>query len=467
MFTEKVFELCSCTSFCFTNGICYRTAEHDIRMLHYLHIILMCLAAIAVCWGLALLWQSDVTQAQCNGYVWLVFLPASFLVHLNNIKAYRLSTFLRAGDRRPKPFSHGRVMKLTMYFLVLTVIILLIAILSDPPTRTRVQVDRYRAKLDYYYCKTGQTTPILLYLLTAGHILCSVFSVVSVRNGMEAFRDGMIIKEAFVILYACLLVALVLQNLGLSAPNAYMLRSVVMSMGVTLFSMRLLLSRCFRHWVSERTLARLIVIHTNYIKPIVSDYSASATSVAAASSHISRSDADGPLYSMETPQDNSLEEMTAVLSDPVRGKILQSVAKKALVLENVEFLMAVLKFKQEAEAALVRHSGRASDDIQKSAKELFKTYIVAGSDNEVNISSKTRASVEAVLAKWMSEMPILTKDSAKNCLQSDSLKRCDIFEPAFKEIRVMLYQNLWNKFRSLEAEQLASGGDTSCVLEDV
>jgi len=75
-------------------------------MLHHLHICVMCMAAACVCWGLALAWQADKTQEQCNVYPWLVYLPGSFLVHLTNIKAYRLSIFLRS-DGRPKPFSHG------------------------------------------------------------------------------------------------------------------------------------------------------------------------------------------------------------------------------------------------------------------------------------------------------------------------------------------------------------------------
>jgi hypothetical protein len=29
----------------------------DIRMLHHGHVVAMCMAGIAVCWGLALLWQ--------------------------------------------------------------------------------------------------------------------------------------------------------------------------------------------------------------------------------------------------------------------------------------------------------------------------------------------------------------------------------------------------------------------------
>ena len=91
-------------------------------MYHYLHVVYMCLSASAVCWGTTLLWQSDVIEAQCKGYLWLVYIPASFMVQLVNMKAYRLSTFLTYEDRRPKPFSHGKVMRLTLYGLIITVI---------------------------------------------------------------------------------------------------------------------------------------------------------------------------------------------------------------------------------------------------------------------------------------------------------------------------------------------------------
>jgi len=210
-------------------------------MLHYLHIVSMCVAAAAVCWGLALLWQADVKQVQCRAYLWVVFLPVSYLVQLNNIKAYRLMTFLTYQDKRPKPFSHGRVLKLTMLLVLVTVIVLLTCSVADPPTRHRVVTDIHRPKLDYYYCKTNRVTPSLLYLLVIGHLVFSIYCVVAVRNGMDAFKDGMIIKESFIALYACLLVSFVLSNLSLSAANSYMLRSIVLSVGVTLFCFRMLI----------------------------------------------------------------------------------------------------------------------------------------------------------------------------------------------------------------------------------
>ena len=179
------------------------STEPDVRMYHHEHIVYMCLAAAAVCWGSTLLWQSDVIEAQCRGYLWLVYLPASFLVQLVNMKAYRLSTFLAQTLRRPKPFPHRKVMRLTLKFLLVTVILLLIAALLDPPRRHRVSPDPIRAKLDYYFCRSNLgLTDAIIYILVIGHPVVSLVCVISVRNGLDAFRDGTIMKEAFVLLYS-------------------------------------------------------------------------------------------------------------------------------------------------------------------------------------------------------------------------------------------------------------------------
>ena len=72
------------------------------------------------------------------------------------------------------------------------------------------------------------------------------------------------------------------------------------------------------------------------------------------------------------------------------------------------------------------------------------------------------------LQKWLPELPMLTNDVAKDCLQLDVIKRNDIFEQAFKEIRIMLYQNLWHKFRSQETENLAgSVGENIYSASDI
>ena len=130
-------------------------------MLHHLHICVMCMAAACVCWGLALAWQADKTQEQCNVYPWLVYLPGSFLVHLTNIKAYRLSIFLRS-DGRLKSFSHWKVFRIALLWLCVTAIVLLIAVLVDSPLRTVHVVDPYRPSLNSYQCETKGATPALL-----------------------------------------------------------------------------------------------------------------------------------------------------------------------------------------------------------------------------------------------------------------------------------------------------------------
>ena len=449
------------------NVVVVVVTESDIRMIHYVHVILMCLAAAAVCWGLALMWQADVIQQQCDGYLWLVYLPASFLVHLNNIKAYRLSTFMKAGDARPKPFSHGKVLRLTFYCTLISMFFLVIASIVDPPTRSRVQVDQYRAKLDYYYCKTGIVTPSLMYILVVGHIIASLCCIITVRNGMDAFKDGMIIKESFMLLYVCLLVAFVLQNLGLSPANAYMLRSVILSMAVTFFLVRLMIGRCLRHWIPERVLLVSQYVHAKYISPLISDYAHNSNANASSVSAVLE-DADGPLYALEQPQDNNLDEMMKVFTNPARGKLFYSIAKKALVSENVDFITAVLQYRKEAELRLVTQSSLVSDDMQKDATKLYKKFIVAGSDSEVNISSKTRSFTESALSKWILNQPLTTVEQAQLSLHNDSLKRYDVFEPAMKEISIMLYQNLWNKFRSCETENFAAGNNGSeYSLEDM
>ena len=431
-------------------------------MLHHLHICVMCLAAICVCWGLALAWQADKTQKQCNIYPWLVYLPGSFLVHLTNIKAYRLSVFLRS-DGRPKPFSHGKVFRIALLWLCVTAIVLMIAVLVDPPLRTVRVVDPFRPSLNYYQCETKGATPALVALLVVGHVLVSLYYVISVRNGLEAFKDGMIIKEAFVLLYAFVLVAFILNQLGLTPSNQYIYRTAVLSVGVTVFCVRLLIGRCVNHWLPEVVLERLLHYHNVYVKPIVA--AESAPNYVAAGSHQNGSvvgmnfdeDEESPLYAKESVTENSLDEMTNVIADNYRGKLFRMVAKKALCLENVDFVEAVVKYKQESEQALIKCSGEASNRIRDSAKQVHRMYVDSNAESEVNLSSKTRAIVQQILSDWEDNVPLLSEEKARGVIQEDVKKRSAVFDRADKEIKVMLYQNLWNKFRIEETQSLAAG----------
>jgi len=70
----------------------------------------------------------------------------------------------------------------------LTAVILAIITGVDPPQSTRVVLDPYRAKLDYYVCTSGNTTKGLFYLLVIGHVVASIVCIMPVRNGFEAFQ---------------------------------------------------------------------------------------------------------------------------------------------------------------------------------------------------------------------------------------------------------------------------------------
>ena len=125
--------------------------------------------------------------------MWAVCIPASFAIHIVNFKAYRLYTFLvaansEAGKKRKKTIGQDAVIIRATLLTILTAVILAIITGVDPPQSTRVVLDPYRAKLDYYVCTSGNTTKGLFYLLVIGHIVASIICIMPVRNGFEAFQ---------------------------------------------------------------------------------------------------------------------------------------------------------------------------------------------------------------------------------------------------------------------------------------
>ena len=130
---------------------------------------------------------------QCTSYLWAVCIPASFAIHLVNLKAYRLYTFLvasdnQAGKKKKKTIGQGAVIIRTLLLTFVTAVILAIMTGVDPPQPTRVVLDPYRAKFDYYVCTSGNTTKGLFYVLVIGHVVASIVCIMPVRNGFEAFQ---------------------------------------------------------------------------------------------------------------------------------------------------------------------------------------------------------------------------------------------------------------------------------------
>jgi hypothetical protein len=152
----------------------------------------------------------------------------------------------------------------------------------------------------------------------------------------------MVMKEAFVILWACIAIAFIMQILGMTNNTTYILRSAFTGIGFTMFCLRILISRCYRHWVPkavERAVDSVLdAIQNLFPKP--DERRKSSVSV------VDLADLDGPAFAEEIPQDESLEEMQMCLADPPRAESFRKFADKALVVENVDFLLSVLKYKQ-------------------------------------------------------------------------------------------------------------------------
>jgi len=181
------------------------------------------------------------------------------------------------------------------------------------------------------------------------------------------------------------------------------------------------------------------------------------------SSHHSKSshlfDPEGPLYVVEAPQESNLDDMISAMNDPSRYALFRKLAQRGLIIENVDFLMDVLDLQRMAEEEILAKSVEASNSMLGRAKALYKKYIVTGAESEVNVSSATRANVEKVLRDWPLNKPIIGKEQATTALEIDQDKRGRLFEPAYKEILIMLYQNIWQKFRTHEAEAMAGNSE--------
>ena len=300
--------------------------------------------------------SDDMNQTQCTSYLWSVCIPASFAIHLVNLKAYRLYTFLAASDNQPgkkrKTIGQDAVIIRTILLTVFTAVILAIITGVDPPQSTRVIMDPYRAKLDYYVCTSGNTSKGLFYLLVIGHIVASIVCIMPVRNGFEAFQglfsypsilidtlinqpfntlgclflslarpffsDGTVMKESFILLYMLLLIAFVMHQLGVTHPTVYLLRSALLCIGITLFCLRFLINRCVRHWISPESQEKITIVLT-HIKKNIPGLASSAfqhtsnTGSDVVGSLMLKEDDDSPLFKVTGVKDDNLVEMDKVV----------------------------------------------------------------------------------------------------------------------------------------------------------
>ena len=165
------------------------------------------------------------------------------------------------------------------------------------------------------------------------HVLITIQTVAAVRNGMEAFQDGMIIKEAFVLFYLCVMVALVLANLNLEYRMNYLLRVAFLSVGSTLFCLRLMLSRVVKYWLPEALLDQIKKGH-RFLKDTFSTPDSSLNFDSSVLTSMNECDDGDAMCKPATATSDDIALMLDAIMDPDRGKMFKDVAEKALVSNN-------------------------------------------------------------------------------------------------------------------------------------
>jgi hypothetical protein len=163
---------------------------------------------------------------------------------------------------------------------------------------------------------------------------------------------------------------------------------------------------------------------------------------------------DSPIYQQKSVQIGDINELIVAIEDPSRLKILRNLAVKNHLVENVDFICGVLKFKEEAEQLIMNSSGAASDEMKTQAMAMWYQYLQINSPDEVNVSSTARELLKAQLDRWAPNVKVISQMVARSSLETDSEHRITLFDVAYREILTMLYQNLWAKFRVEEAKAL-------------
>ena len=169
----------------------------------------------------------------------------------------------------------------------------------------------------------------------------TIQTVAAVRNGMEAFQDGMIIKEAFVLFYLCVIVALVLANLNLEYRMNYLLRVAFLSVGSTLFCLRLMVSRVVKYWLPEPLLDQIQKGH-RFLKATFSTPDSSLNFDSSVLTSMGEGEDGDVVYKAACATSDDIALMLDAIMDPDRGKMFKDVAEKALVINALDLLYTSL-----------------------------------------------------------------------------------------------------------------------------
>ena len=91
-------------------------------------------------------------------------------------------------------------------------------------------------------------------------------------------------------------------------------------------------------------------------------------------------------------------------------------------------------------------SKQINNNMKKDAYECYKKFIETNSEFEVNISSSVRTRIMNQLETWIDNHEFFPIETIQSILNDDRYHHINIFEKAYNEISIMLYQNIWNKY---------------------
>lgn len=450
IFANLIAVICTITLLILIITIIIHRDESDIRMLNYSHMVAICISSIIAIWSIVYIWQADMNINQCKAYLWCVHLPISFIIQMMNMKAYRLSVYLYQENKyRFKKLNHNRMLLLTLMWICVTLLFISISTILDPPTLNTIKIDTLRPIYDLHYCNNGILTNFLLYTLVGAHLLFSVICIINIRNGADDFYDGVVMKEAFAILWVFITVAYIMQSLSLSISLLYFIRVSFLSIGLTMFCVRILISRCYRHVVPK--IVELIIIKLcNKLGKIIpmldNTYNLEWSTIIADFEQ----ESDSPIFnnSLKISQE-SLDDMYKVLNDRIRSKKFIIFCEQALYLKHVDFILSIMRYTEYSNDYLVNASIQVNNKIRNDAIDYYTLYIKEGSIRELKLEDNTRIYISEHLEQWEKDIPIINFHDADRALD---YKHMNIFKNAFDEISIILYQNVWNKFRNYEIE---------------
>lgn len=421
----------------------------EVRMLNWSHICLMCICAILIAASFALVWLPDPTTYQCRLAQWLYAPPLSLLISLNNLKAYRLSKFLANVRLRNLRFSHERVLFLSILWPIGTSAVLLLSQLIDPLYARRINVDVLRPALSYHACSCdGNLSQALLPIGFIIHVAFSIRSIWLVRNGVEGFRDGTMLKEGFIVLYALLALTFGLQLMlqgnvnkndedGVASSSTliayhslYTIRATIVQISVFLFLLRVLGSRLATLWLSQHILDAL-----SRLSHLVARVTHSATGSAVTHTHLSNKSAvshmgaattkaakyttagnpstignemlpfDSPVYAAKAIDKQSTDDMWRCLaSDPQRLAHFVSFAQSLHSEDGLLFCLS----SQALPTALLQTRKQVMRAVLLPAmccilRAIYRKYCMQGADLEVNLPSTMRSALDKQIQLFESQ----------------------------------------------------------------